>query len=465
MPAVSSRRVITIVGGGFAGTALALHLTRQPGSLAVDIHLIEPRATPGPGLAYGTEHLEYLLNVRADGMSVWQEEPCHFARWLVAQPESIHGAPEFAPRATYGRYLHHTLQAALQQSPANGSRLHCHSRTATAVPPLPNGQRAVRLDNGLEIISDYVVLALGNFPSPPPAGPDLRYLSHAGYHTDPWVSGGLAGIAPDETVLLIGSGLTAVDVLLGLRRAGHRAPITVVARHGRWPAVHGPATGGYPNFYPELAGLRTVAQVLAVVRRHFRAAAAQGHDWRAVLDALRPNLGHIWAAWPLVEQARFLRHLASRWSVARHRSPPQNAAAIADMAAGGRLQMQLGRVGEIVPDGTALRVQVRGGGGPDGWLRAQHVISCVGPLLDYSRIQTPVVALLRATGELVPDPLRLGICTDDHGALLNTTGAPSASLFTLGASRRPAYFESTAVPELRQQAATLAAELSRRLGA
>jgi len=69
---------------------------------------------------------------------------------------------------------------------------------------------------------------------------------------------------------------------------------------------------------------------------------------------------------------------------------------------------------------------------------------------------------LREAGWLQPDPLRLGILTDKHGALLDATGRASAVLFTLGPSRRPAYFESTAVPELRQQAAALAQELGQR---
>lgn len=463
MPAPPPRPVITIVGGGFAGTALALALARQPGPLTVDIELIEPRPAPGPGLAYSAERPEYLLNVRAGALSVYPDEPQHFAAWLAAQPESAGAAPEFAARATYGRYLHQTLATALNQPQPNGSRLRWHGQEATAAPLLPDGRRTVQLADGHEISSNYVALALGNFAPPPPAGPDLRYLAHPGFHADPWAPGLLQRIGPDDAVLLIGSGLTAVDVLLGLRQAGHRAPIAVVGRHGRWPAAHGPAAASYPNFYADLAGRRTVLEVLAVVRRHVREAAAQGLDWRPVLDALRPDLGRIWAAWPLAEQARFLRHLAGSWSVLRHRSPPQNAAAIAEMTAAGQLRLRVGRVRALEPCGDELRVQVGPSAAPDCWLRARHVISCVGPLLDYGRIQTPLVARLRAAGELVSDSLGLGMLTDEHGALLSATGETSASLFTLGASRRPAYFESTAVPELRQQAAQLAAELRRRL--
>ena len=261
-------------------------------------------------------------------------------------------------------------------------------------------------------------------------------------------------------MLLIGSGLTAVDVLLALRQDGHRAPITVVARHGRWPAAHAPATPPYPNFYSELAREATVNGAVAAFKRQLRAAAARGIGWQPVLDALRPDLGRIWALWPLAEQHRFLQHLAGLWAVARHRSPPQNAAAVVALTAAGLVQMHVGTVREIIPDGDLLRVRVGPHGAAGAWLVAQHVINCAGPLLDYARIAAPLVVSLREAGDLTPDPLHLGLLTNAHGALLADDGTASPSLFTLGSSRRPAYFESTAVPELRLQAAALAQHLA-----
>ena len=460
----ATRPVITVVGGGFAGTALVLQLRQQAALAHAEIHLIEPRAVPGPGLAYTARRPEYRLNVRPGALSLYPEAPDHFATWLKTQPESAAGLAEFAPRATYGRYLHEELTAALAPSTdGGGPGVHWHATTAVAAPLLPDGRRAVQLANGTEIQSNYVVLALGNFPPPPPTRADLAYLAHPGYHADPWVAGNLRRIGPDDSVLLIGSGLTAVDVLLALRQDGHRAPITVVARHGRWPAAHGPVTAPYPNFYPELAAETTVTGVVAVFKRHLRAAAAKGINWRPVLDALRPDLGRIWAAWPLQEQARFLRHLAGLWAVTRHRSPPQNTEAIADLTAAGLVQLHVGTVREIQVDGEQLRVRVRPQGTTGSWHTAQHVVSCTGPLLDYGRITDPLVMSLREAGHLRPDPLLLGVLTDAHGALRGPDDeAASPSLFTLGPSRRPAYFESTAVPELRQQAAALAAEIAKR---
>jgi len=455
-----ARPVITIVGGGFAGTALVVQLRRQAALAGAEIHLIEPRDIPGPGLAYTARRPEYLLNVRPGALSLYPEAPNHFAEWLAGQPESAANVPDFAPRSAYGRYLHEALTPLLAPAPGG---VQWHATTAVAAPLLADGRRAVRLADGTEIVSEYVVLALGNFPPPPPAGPDLAYLTHSGYHADPWATGNLRRIGPDESVLLIGSGLTAVDVLLALRQDGHRAPITVVARHGRWPAAHGPVVAPYPSFYADLAPESTVAGVLAVFRRHLRAATAQGIDWRPVLDSLRPDLGRIWAAWPQAEQHRFLRHLAGLWAVTRHRSPPQNAEAVAALTAAELVQLQVGTVREIQTNGPELRVRVRPHGTAGCWYTAHHVVSCTGPLLDYHRIADPLVMSLREAGHLTPDPLQLGVLTNAHGALLGSDGAVVPALFTLGPSRRPAYFESTAVPELRQQAAALAAEIARRL--
>ncbi|GAA4005589.1 FAD/NAD(P)-binding protein [Hymenobacter fastidiosus] len=440
---------------------LLVQLANLPGGpYPFDVHLVEPRPAPGPGLAYSARRQEYLLNVRTTALSAFPNQPDHFARW-VAATDSPPCEQQFCSRQVYGRYLQELVSTVLTQPATNGLRFFWHQDSAVAATLTPDGRAAtVRLASGTALPSDQVVLALGNFPPLPPAGPDQAYLTHSTYHGNPWAPGALRNIAPQDSVLLIGSGLTAVDVLLGLDADGHTGPVTVVSRNGRWPAEHGPAGLSYPNFYAaDLAGMSTVGEVLRAVRHRIREAAAQGIDWRPVLDSLRPSLGKIWAAWPLAEQARFLRHLASIWSVVRHRSPPQNTAAVQGMLDAGIVRMQLGRVRQTVPQGPDLAVQVQQQG-QARWLTARHVISCTGPLLDYGRIDSALVTSLREAGLLVPDALRLGMQTNAHGALMDARGQASGVLFTLGPSRRPAYFESTAVPELRQQAAALAQHLA-----
>ncbi len=57
------------------------------------------------------------------------------------------------------------------------------------------------------------------------------------------------------------------------------------------------------------------------------------------------------------------------------------------------------------------------------------------------------------------DPLGLGLLTDNDGALIGRDGARSNVVFTLGPTRRGTLLETTAIPEIREQAASLARRL------
>ncbi|KAA9338139.1 NAD(P)-binding protein [Hymenobacter busanensis] len=460
-----TRQTIVIIGGGVAGSLLALHLTRLPGGpWPLDVELVEPREQLGPGTAYSTDRPEWLLNVRSSGLSAFADEPNHFVDWLATN--QIPTCPQgFCPRQVFGRYIGELIGGVVGNSSRahNGVQVRWQQQRATAAHLAEDGRHAtVSLADGSRLTAHFVVLAQGNFPPASPVRPDTGYRTHPNYHGNPWAPGALRNIGPKESVLLVGTGLTAVDVLMALQADGHQGPLLAVSRHGRWPVTHLPNPAlPYPNYYAtDVAGLRSVTEVLYTVRQHVARAASQGYDWRAVMDALRPDLGRIWAAWPLVEQQRFMRHFAATWSVLRHRNPPQNAAVLEQLTQSGRLTVHKGRVRHIEPRGDAqLAVQLRHNHSHE-WLTADHVVLCTGPLLDYQSLTDSLVVELRSAGHLVPDPMRLGIRTDEHGALLNAAGLPSELLFTLGPSLRPQWFESTAVPELRQQAAALAKLLS-----
>jgi uncharacterized NAD(P)/FAD-binding protein YdhS len=458
-----TRRRIVIIGGGVAGSLLALQLTRLPGGpWPLDVTIVEPRPHLGPGTAYGNDRPEWLLNVRSGGLSAFPDEPNHFVDWLRQRgmADCPHG---FCSRQTYGRYIESLVQPALAAPAANGVRLQWQNTRATTAQPLGGGLR-ITLADGPPVDAHTVVLALGNFAPALPVRPATGYARHPRFHANPWAPGALRRIAPDDSVLLIGTGLTALDALVALRADGHRGPLLAVSRHGQWPAPHTPApVVPYPNYYAtHLAGRRSVGEVLRVVRQQAAQGAAEGYDWRAVLDALRPDLGRVWAAWPLEEQRRFLRHLSTRWSNLRHRNPPQNAAVLQELLDSGRLQVHHGRVRDIQPRGDAQLAVRISRHYVSTELRADHVVLCTGPQLDYAQLDEPLVLSLREAGLLVPDALHLGLTTTPEGALLNAAGQASDSLFTLGPSLRPQWFESTAVPELRRQAAELAATLAQR---
>ena len=82
---------------------LAAQLARR----GINSLLIEGGGRVGLGIAYSTEEPAHVLNVRAEGMSAWPEEPGHFANQF--------GDPRgFAERKFFGRYLKGILEEGLR---------------------------------------------------------------------------------------------------------------------------------------------------------------------------------------------------------------------------------------------------------------------------------------------------------------------------------------------------------------
>jgi uncharacterized NAD(P)/FAD-binding protein YdhS len=185
---------------------------------------------------------------------------------------------------------------------------------------------------------------------------------------------------------------------------------------------------------------------------------AQAHDdWRAVMDVHRPLWNTLWEGLSEVDQDRFLRHAARYWEIHRHRVPPVADEEIAALRAVGSLTIVAGHVTDVThdPDG-GFTVTLRGRDGEIAQ-RFATVVNCSGPgrIVDSS----PLIRSLIAEGLAVAGPHRLGVATDRHGALLRRDGEVNGSLWTVGPPRRGRLWETTAVPEIRDQAAALAQHL------
>ncbi|MFL6245251.1 MAG: FAD/NAD(P)-binding protein [Thermoanaerobaculia bacterium] len=412
---------VAIIGAGASGTLTAVQFARiaPPGARGA---LIDAGARAARGLAYGTPYGAHLLNVPAARMSALPDDPEHFLRWLRGRDAQA-GPGTFAPRAIYGDYL-----ASLLAADETHSRV---TRIGGSAIGLTRGATwTVHLHDGRTIDARSVVLALGNLP---PSDPLHLDDPPAEYVRDPWAPGAAIGLAPDAPVLLIGSGLTAVDVAVALRHEGHRGRITMLSRHGRLPQAHAPVTPRPLAFVPfstPLGALRWVREQIAA-----------GEEWRAVVDSLRPHTVTIWRAWSLAQRGAFLRHLKNLWDVHRHRAAPEVLAQLDAEVLRGHVHSM--RAGVIVETSA-------------GTLHVARVINCTGPACDYARLDLPLVVQMRRAGWLVPDPLRLGIETADDGRLIGVDGQPVDDLYTLGPLRRPALWESTAIPEIREQAMELA---------
>ena len=305
---------------------------------------------------------------------------------------------------------------------------------------LADAPRAVVLADGRKLAADQVVLALGNLPGSSPFKPSPRLVA------DPWASGALDDIAPGASVLLIGTGLTMVDVIMSLRARGHHGPLHAVSRHGLLPRSHASGGSWRAEFSPGLSP----AQTLRAVRRDVARAIAMGTPWQRVFDAVRPMVAHIWSLWNLPQRKTFLRHLRSIWEVHRHRMAGRLDAKIRALLADGALTVSAGRVLAMDAGPDCVTAFIRPPGEKPRMIEADKAILCMGPLMDLRKSPLPLLRDLFARNLVREDSLRLGLENRDC-ALLDAEGVEADWLFALGPSTKPALWEIVAVPEINAQ--------------
>jgi uncharacterized NAD(P)/FAD-binding protein YdhS len=386
-----SEESVVIIGGGFSGAVLAAQLLRKSaGSLTVV--LVERSPCLGRGVAYGTRCPGHLLNVPAKDMSAYPDDPEHFLRWARSHHHPEVKGSDFLPRCRYGDYVHLVLHHETGRFP--GCFEHIEDE-AVALEHREGGVQ-VHMRNGAIHTAGKAVLALGNFPPAEPALPQ-GVLASFRYVRDPWAPGALNHVAPGDDVLLIGSGLTSVDVVMALRGSGHKGNIHTLSRHGLLPTGHrvGPP---WPSFLTGLSSV-TLPELMGKVRMEVIVAHMRGYDWRSVIDAVRPAIQQIWRSLSVREQRRFLRHLRPYWEVHRHRIAPEIAARLEAEIALGHATVHAGRITACEEDAGGLDVRWRDRRtGQRRAMRVQHLVNCTGPETDCRKIESLLLAKLMRDG-------------------------------------------------------------------
>ena len=292
---------------------------------------------------------------------------------------------------------------------------------------------------------DAVVLALGNPPPATPSGVTPEVSDGPLYHADPWRLQALENNATEAPTLLIGSGLTMVDVALGVAQSTPDRPMIALSRRGLAPLAHAPTSP--IDVRPPPAGASPTA-LLSWLRSE-----ARRQGWRETIDALRPYTQAIWRGWNAVQRASFLRHARPYWDVHRHRLAPDVAARVQTLIDNGALVLLTGRIESLTKAPQGLRLQWR----PRGTNQIQtldvgHAINCTGPAAAISAQNDRLLAALCLQNQARPDSQGLGLEIDSEGRLIGGDGAAHPRLFAVGPVTRGAFWEITAVPDIRVQA-------------
>lgn len=459
-------QTIAIIGGGFCGSIAAVNLMRHSrGPLRVA--LINRGFPIGRGIAYGTRRPEHLLNVAARNMSALADHPNHFLEWLRTRTEYCE-TPEavlretFIPRRVYGDYLRGLLQwhARPIQNHAEAS-IEFYDKEAVNVVVRDDGA-IIEFADGDSLAADKVLLATGNQP-PAAITQDGVPFQHAAYVDVPWCD--WENRLPDrhEDVVLLGTGLTTVDAFLTLSTLDWRGTIFAVSRNGLLPNTHFRGIE-YPEFPPGDPSALSLSELAALIEEHCGRLSGLGANPAIVIDKLRSHTQRIWRSWSLDEKREFCRRYAARWNVLRHRIAQDIHQRVTTALTDGRLQIVKGTIASLSSAGSRVRVTVAGTSGASVVLEAGLVINGTGPQTSFTAASSPLYRNLLAAGRAAVDELDMGLCVDDDFAVRESNGVRSSVLFAIGPPLKGSLWETTAVPELRQQTYRVAQTLLEECG-
>jgi uncharacterized NAD(P)/FAD-binding protein YdhS len=456
-------RTVAVIGGGFSGSLAAVNLVRLA-KTPLQIFLINHGYPLGRGIAYSTTRGEHLLNVAARNMSAFPEQPNHFVEWLrtrfeYAEVPEADLREQFMPRRVYGDYVRGLLFSYGRGDGVSSSRLDCVDGEVLDV-VLGSGRAAIVVAGHKTIEADKVLLAAGNQA---PADVAAQPFDQPRYLVNPWENLERRLTDRRDNVLLLGAGLTMIDVFLTLQARDWQGTITAVSRTGLLPLSHFKGIA-YPDFTAEDVATLGLDALAALVEKHCAQLRARGENPAIVVDKLRPFTQRIWQGLSVAEKEQFLKNYRTRWNVTRHRIAQSIHEKLTAAIAAGKLRVVKGKLRELAGSDRHIQMTVQTGpAGQQEVLQGDWLINCTGPQESFRHSNSILFQNLFGRGLVQADDLDMGIKVAPDFNVIDGGGYPTDFLYAMGPLLKGTLWETTAVPELRMQAQRVAETILSRL--
>ncbi len=441
------RARVVIVGGGYTGAAVAVQLANAVGE-RIAITIVEPREEVGCGMAYSTRDPDHRLNgpldnhlldpARADGLREW----CAREGVLTADRDAqAANGGTYVRRGDFGRFVASAVREAAARP---GTSLRHHRAMALGVECAGKVTHVIASD-GTRFPADMMLIATGNGT---PRLPALfsRFAGDSRVIVNPFDAEALGRLRAASRILLVGSGLTAMDVTATLLRHGKRHRIDALSRHGLRPATHrervpdlSPLTllerieGPVPEYALHALGARSMRALSRALRERIAGSVHAGADWREAFDELRNVVWQVWPRVPAAEKRRFLRHLRIHYDTYRFRVPPQTRARVESAERNGEVGFHAGRLVGIAANGDALRFDCPArAGAHDSSHDYDAIVNCTGLEADCGARSNPFLASLLAAGLLRHDDCGFGFAVDAQCRPIGRDGEVSSNMRLVG---------------------------------
>ena len=346
-------KIIAIVGFGFCGRLAFAHLVKRADQ-NTKILIFDKNGRTALGPAFSAFSPHYILNVAAVKMSAFSEMPksfCEFLQKKYPQVWSEVGEDGFAPRQIYGKYVEEFTQEAFDLAERKGVQFEFVSEEVVQIlNPL-----TLTTSNGNSYQATEILLATSFKQSNLPFNLDspnlVQKLWDKGseqFHQKNFT---------DEKICLIGSGLTAVDFIVGLKKKNFSGKIVVISRRGNFPKKHFAQHQHNHHFISPQDSKKGVLFLCLKIRNFLRQ--NPQFDLRHVIYSVRYSTVELWQNLYEKNKKLFLR-LLCYWNIFRHRAPISSIDLIEEMIAGGQVEIKKKGVRKISEKGGKIFVETRG---------------------------------------------------------------------------------------------------------
>lgn len=413
-------KTLAIIGFGFCGRLSFFHLSQKQ---KAKILIFDKDGIDAFVPAFSGFSPHYILNVPAVKMSAFSQKPQDFCEFLKKNyPEVWNEVGEngFAPRHIYDNYLAEITKTAFADAQKNGIEFEFKKEEITNIKKLEQQKFLINKTYLVDEIFLATSLKQSDLPFESQSKNVIKKLwdkNFLEFHKKKF---------DRETICIIGSGLSAVDVLTGLKKKGFSGKIFVISRRGNFPKKHLiNLNQSCPNLIHPDDSKRGMVFLCLKIRKFLKE--NPQFDLRHVVDSVRLITIRLWQNFDQKNKEKFLR-LMPYWSIFRHRAPIESVEIIEKMIASKQLEVIKSAVGEVFEKDDKIFVQTKSAA-----IKCDYLVNGLG--FEFRAKKYPLLAQMIEDNLLEKDVL--------------LARSRNQKIHLLGALNLGRDFECTSVPDLR----------------
>ena len=431
---------VAIIGFGFCGIMvfgnILKKISAQKSQNKIKFIIFEKDGEEALGAGFSNFNDNYILNVPAKRMSPFQDSPDDFVNFLKENyPEiySKNGPDGYISRNIYGQFLKKLRNDFFKI--ANDLKIDCEL-IHKAVTNIDEGFKIHT--ESLIFDADEVVLSSSFVQS------KLNYCLNDEKLISPlWSKNSINfhqknNFKVDDKICIIGTGLSAVDVLVGLNAKNFSGKIYAISRRGNFPqphfSHHNNTSQGSINFIDDSDASTGIVNISLKFRKYLKN--NENYDLRNLIDSIRGKTKFLWQNFDEKNKRNFLKKLLPYWNIFRHRVPNSSLEIINKMIKDNRLEIIKSSVKSIEKSDGKFIIRTN-----KKTLECSYVVNCLG--FDFNIKNYPLIQSMTDKKLLKQDL----ILVQSNNAKIHLVGG-----LNIGRD-----FEITAVPDIRNDA-TLVAE-------